>query len=258
MKGVSTKILVVMFMGFLCLFIVKAEAHFQMLIPSDDIVEQGENQQIQLDLLFNHPFEYLEGLMNMEKPEKFGVVIMGKRNNLIDTLKIHKIKGLKTWKATYKIKRPGDHIFYVIPKPYWEQAEEKYIIHITKVVVNAFGMEEGWNKPVGLKAEILPLTRPYGLWAGNTFCGKALVNGKPAAHASVEVEYYNEKHRIKTPSETFNTQVITTDDNGIFTYTIPWDGWWGFAVLTEGEKINGKDVEIGAVMWVRAYKPIGR
>ncbi|HDD35774.1 MAG TPA: DUF4198 domain-containing protein, partial [Candidatus Desulfofervidus auxilii] len=94
MKGVSTKILVVMFMGFLCLFIVKAEAHFQMLIPSDDIVEQGENQQIQLDLLFNHPFEYLEGLMNMEKPEKFGVVIMGKRNNLIDTLKIHKIKGL--------------------------------------------------------------------------------------------------------------------------------------------------------------------
>jgi len=38
-------------------------------------------------------------------------------------------------------------------------------------------MEEGWDQPLGLKAEILPLTRPYGLWAGNTFCGKALFNG---------------------------------------------------------------------------------
>jgi len=104
MKRVLTKILIVIFMGFFGIFIGKAEAHFQMLIPSDDIVEQGENSQIKLNLLFNHPFEYLEGLMNMEKPDQFGVMVMGKKYDLLDTLKLHKIKGLKTWKATYRVK----------------------------------------------------------------------------------------------------------------------------------------------------------
>jgi len=51
MKRVLTKILIVMFIGFFGIFIGKAEAHFQMLIPSDDIVEQGENPQIQLAAL---------------------------------------------------------------------------------------------------------------------------------------------------------------------------------------------------------------
>jgi len=72
-------------------------------------------------------------------------------------------EGFRTWKASYEIRRPGNHIFYVEPAPYWEPAEGKYIIHYAKTAINAFEMEEGWDVPVGLRAEIIPLTRPYGI-----------------------------------------------------------------------------------------------
>jgi cobalt/nickel transport protein len=31
---------------------------------------------------------------------------------------------------------------------------------------------------------------------------------------------------------------------------MPKEGWWGFAALMEGDKINGKDVEVGALIWI--------
>jgi cobalt/nickel transport protein len=49
--------------------------------------------------------------------------------------------------------------------------------------------------------------------------------------------------------------VVRTDDNGIFTFTCPRTGWWGFAALLEGDKtVKGpdgkeKDMEMGAVLW---------
>jgi cobalt/nickel transport protein len=48
------------------------------------------------------------------------------------------------------------------------------------------------------------------------------------------------------------TQVVKADGNGVFTYGRSQGGWWGFAALnTDERKIEGKDVEIGAVIWVR-------
>lgn len=37
--------------------------------------------------------------------------------------------------------------------------------------MNALGLEEGWDSEIGLETEIVPLTRPYGLWTGNVFTG---------------------------------------------------------------------------------------
>jgi cobalt/nickel transport protein len=120
-------------------------------------------------------------------------------------------------------------------------------------------MEEGWDEEVGLKTEIIPLTRPYGLWAGNVFEGIVKVNGKPVPYGEVEVEYYNEKGELKAPADPFVTQVIKADENGIFSYAMPRAGWWGFAALnTDTRKIKHTDgneypVEIGAVLWVKTY-----
>ena len=125
------------------------------------------------------------------------------------------------------------------------------------MVVNAFGAEEGWDETVGLPAEIIPLTRPYGIWEGNTFRGLVLINGKPAPNLEVEVEYYNKDGKAHAPKDPFVTQVIKTDKNGIFTYTIPWAGWWGFSALGDGGtlKKDGKSypVELDAVIWIKAY-----
>lgn len=233
-----------------------SKAHFGMIIPSDDMVTKADNKNVTLKVMFVHPME--GDYMNMEKPTQFGVMVIGKKQNLLNTLKEKKVKGLSTWETTYKIKRPGDHIFYVEPKPYWEPAEDCFIIHYTKVIVNSLGMEEGWEEEVGLKTEIVPLTRPYGLWTGNVFQGIVKVNGKPVPYAEVEVEYYNQKGKVKWPADPMITQVVKADKNGMFTYAMPRAGWWGFAALNEDEKkmkYKGEDkaIEIGAVLWIRTH-----
>jgi len=231
--------------------------HFQTLIPSTDICEDQTQAAISLNLTFCHPFE--GDLMHMAKPEQFGVVIKGaKRLDLLSTLEERKKDGLSTWHTSYTLNTPGDHVFFTEPEPYWEPAEETFIIHYTKVVVNGFGMELGWDAEIGLKIEIMPLTRPYGLYTGNLFQGMVLVNGTPAASTEVEVEYYNDKGTYTAPAGPFITQVIKTDANGVFSYAMPKAGWWGFAALSEDENtmLNPRDgkqypVEIGALIWVR-------
>ncbi len=239
-----------------------ASAHFQMIIPDDDMVSQNESPTINLDVRFWHP---LEGHgMDMVTPAKFGVLTSGKDLNLSDTLQPQKVEdhnGDKrdTFTAKYRLKKPGDHIFYIEPKPYWEPAEESFIVHYTKVVVNGFGMEAGWDEEIGQKAEIVPLTRPYGLWAGNVFQGIVKVNGEPVPFSEVEVEYYNRDGGVTPPADPMITQVIKADANGVFTYVMPWGGWWGFAALNEDENTmqhDGKDypVELGAVLWVKTHE----
>jgi cobalt/nickel transport protein len=236
------------------LFFSVSWAHFGMIIPSDDIVGKEDKKVITLTIKFIHPFE--GDYMNMEMPKAFGVMVGGAKQDLLKTLQKKDVKKFTTWGTSYQIKSPGDYAFYVEPAPYWEPAEESFIVHYTKVIVNALGLEEGWDEEVGLETEIVPLTRPYGLWAGNVFQGVVKVDGKPVPHAEVEVEYYNEGGRIKPPAESYITQVIKADQNGVFTYAMPKAGWWGFAALNTADYTlahEGKEypVEIGAVLWVR-------
>ncbi|MBF0227231.1 MAG: DUF4198 domain-containing protein [Desulfobacterales bacterium] len=249
---------------FIIFFIVPSVyAHFGTIIPSDDIITQEDNKSINLEIKFIHPMEM--HYMEMEKPVKVGVMYKGKME-YIDSLTSDKNKSpdqtdeFTFWKTEFQIKRPGDYTFFVEPKPYWEPAEDCFIIHYAKVCVNTLGLEAGWDDPVGLETEIIPLTRPYGLWTGNIFTGKVLVKGKVVPNAEVEVEYLNESigniSIIKPPADPYITQVVKADSNGIFSYAMPKAGWWGFAALNEADfKIKHDDqekgVEIGAVYWVK-------
>ncbi|MGE4293803.1 MAG: DUF4198 domain-containing protein, partial [Desulfovibrio sp.] len=130
-------------------------------------------------------------------------------------------------------------------------AEDNYIIHYTKTVVDAFEGGEEWNQPVGVKTEIVPLTRPFGNYAGNVFQGVVLLDGKPAPYTRVEVEFYNKDGKREAPNGRMITQEVLADSNGVFTFCCPWKGWWGFAALNDADyKIEGKDVELGAVLWM--------
>jgi len=228
-------------------------AHFGVILPSDDIVQGNDPHKITLSYQFMHPFE--QSFMELVRPEEAGVVIRDKRQVFTPGLKKESMKGHVAWSTSMVLNRPGDYLFYMIPQPYWEPAEGKYIQHFTKVIVNAFGLEDGWYKPVGLKTEIVPLARPYGLWTGNVFCGQVLLNGKPAPYSDVEIEYYNSGQKVKAPAEAYVTQVVGTDSKGMFWYAMPRAGWWGFAALNDGEDLvkDGKKVpvELGAVLWIR-------
>ncbi|MFC1824462.1 DUF4198 domain-containing protein [Thermodesulfobacteriota bacterium] len=239
------------------MFPVQSSAHFGMVIPSDDMVMPGDRTTITLDLMFWHPFEGLG--MDLVKPVKFAVLSNGKPKDLLDSLQSRQIKGHQTWRCNYKIKRPGVYTFFMEPEPYFEAGEDCYIVHYTKVVVAAFGDDEGWKEEIGLKTEIIPLSRPYGLYAGNVFQGIVKLDTKPVPFAEVEIEYYNKGGKYKAPTDYMITQTIRADANGVFTYAVPRSGWWGFAALStsdtkkdhNGEK---KDVELGAVIWVHFHE----
>ena len=228
-------------------------AHFGMAIPSDNMVMADEAKKIKVVFSFSHPFE-MQG-MDLERPLEISVVVNGKKEALNQELIQTKVMRHKAWEVTYRLKRPGVYQFYMIPRPYWEPAEDKYIVHYTKTIVAAFGDEEGWAEPVGLRTEIVPLSRPFGLYSGNLFQGVVLLDGKPVPYAEVEVEYYNQDGRAEAPSDYMVTQVIKADANGVFSYAVPRPGWWGFAALnTAPERLKHKgeekEVELGAVIWV--------
>lgn len=249
----------------LCIFLIifcatVCVAHFGMIIPSNDVVGKDDNKEIGLLLQFTHPFEG-GPQMQLDKPEKFGVVSGDKVTSLLDTLNEKKIDGKSTWESTYRITRPADYIFFMVPKPYWEPAEDKFIVHVTKVIVDALGAEEGWDKPIAKAAdipvEIIPLTRPYSLYAGNIFTGQVLKDGKPVGDCEVEVEFWG-KGKTKAPTDSHVAQVVKTNETGHFSFVMPKAGWWGFSAIMEAEKplkFEGKDkkVELGAVLWVHAY-----
>lgn len=233
-----------------------AQAHFQELIPSADIVSEATGKTITLELTFTHPFEG-GPVMEMSTPAQFGVFAHGGKHDLMSSLEPRSVSGKTAYQARYTLRAPGDYVFYVEPSPYWEPAERKMIVHYAKVVVDAFGAEEGWDAMVGLPVEIQPLVRPYGVWTGNIFRGVVRRDGEPVPFADVEVEWRNDG-TVKAPADPFVTQLIKADAQGVFAYAMPRAGWWGFAALLQGKEPmkapSGEvvPVEQGALMWVKA------
>ena len=253
MKRISALFLAVALLG-ACAAI--SQAHFQLLKPSTDIVTIRGDKTVDFDIRFTHPME--QGpVMEMGEPKEFGVIFDGMKRDLTDSLEPVKIDGKAAYRASYTVKRPADYLFYLEPAPYWEPAEGKMIVHYTRVLVNGMGAGGGWDVSADLPVEIEPLIRPYGLWTGNVFRGVVKRDGKPVPGAEIEVEYYNEGGKVDIPSSPYVTQVIKADENGVFSYAMPREGWWGFAVLVEGEEKmenpDGKEVpvELGGLIWVR-------
>lgn len=250
------KLSISLYLSFLGIIFAAAsvQAHYGMMIPSDSMVMQDDDRTVHLTASFSHPFEGVG--MELVKPKVFSVMANGKTQDLLGSLKQVKVMDHTAWKTDYKIKRPGVYMFYMEPHPYWEPAEDCFIIHYTKTVVTSFGDDEGWDEEIGLKTEIVPLSKPYGLYAGNVFQGIVKLDGKPVPYAEIEVEYYNEDNKVQAPTDYMVTQTIKADGNGVFTYAAPKSGWWGFAALNGADyklKQEGreKDVELGAVLWIK-------
>ncbi len=249
-------------------------AHFQMLYTPESALNTGS--KIELRHVFTHPFAD-EHTMDMGKQhdskennpvEAFYVINKGKKKDLLGSLKAITWKGNHNsgaaYQSQYKAKRMGDHLFVMQPAPYYEANEEAYIQQITKMVINVAGAPTDWDKELGLKAEIVPLTKPYSIWTGSTFSGIVKSNGKPVPFAEIEVEFLNRdvdlaanamgKAYVEAPHDSFVTMGIKADQDGKFTFGIPKAGWWGFCALGAGSdtEYKGKELSQDAVIWVQA------
>ncbi|PLW78625.1 DUF4198 domain-containing protein [Cohaesibacter celericrescens] len=241
-----------------------AQAHFQLVFTPQVIFERTSD--VPLKLLFWHPFENGH-VMDMVTPQSFYAVHKGKKIDLMNSLKPMRFKGSSNegdgFDASIKLKRNGDYILVVEPTPYFEGSEDMFIQQITKSYLNKGGVPSGWEEPVGLVAEIIPLNKPTNVIAGSTFTGRVLSEGKPVAGAEIEVEYLAATPDMDTNSPTSTTAtppaggtiVALSDANGYFTFGIPKAGFWGFAALGVGPatEYEGKALSQDAVIWIKAH-----
>jgi cobalt/nickel transport protein len=259
------------------LMVSSAFAHFQMLYTPNMALEKG--QTIELREVFTHPFAD-EHTMDMGKQhdtktlapvEEFYVINKGKKKDLKESLKKITFQGHhnsgSAYESQYKARRMGDHIFILKPAPYYEAGEDIYIQQITKTIINVAGTPTDWDADLGLKAEIVPLTKPYAIWEGGSFTGIVKSHGKPVPYAEIEVEYINRDidlknqktgpSRVQAPQDAFITMGIKANKDGEFTFAIPKAGFWGFCALGAGsdKEYKGKELSQDAVIWVEA-KPM--
>jgi len=244
-----------------------AWAHFQMAYTPSVSANPGET--LNLKLVFTHPF-HAGHTMDMETPKAFFVEHKGKRTDLTDSLKKISWKSLTNsgiaYEANYKVRTMGDYVFCLEPEPYFEKSEDSYIQQFTKSYVNVAGMATDWDREIGMPAEIVPLDKPYGVWAGSTFRGVVMGDGKPVPHAEIEVEFMNheplmednafaEKAAFEAPYPFMETLTIKANDKGEFVFGIPREGWWGFAALGVGPETEykGKELSQDGVIWVYAH-----
>ena len=240
-----------------------AQAHFQLIYTPD--VNLQKPAEIPILLLFWHPFENGHA-MDMGKPEQFFVSHKGKKTDLLDTLKPVTFTGAENSAAAsetkYQLKGIGDYIFALVPAPYLETTEDKYIQQIAKSYVNLGETPTGWDEPLGLPTEVVPLVKPTAVVTGSTFTGRVLSEGKPVAGTELEIEYIAAEPNLATRTAgkvtvtppPGGTLVIHTDDNGVFTFGIPKAGFWGFAALGTGpaKEFQGKELSQDAIIWIRA------
>ncbi|SDE38177.1 DUF4198 domain-containing protein [Rhodospira trueperi] len=241
-----------------------ALAHFQLAYtPEVNLEKPGE---VSMKFFFWHPMENGHA-MDMGAPSELALYFKGEKTDLTDRLApvtFHAAHNeAQGYEATIPVKRNGDYIVAFTPAPYYEESEDIYIQQITKSYLNKGGAPTGWNEPVGLPTEIVPLNKPTNVIAGSTFSGVLLSDGEPVAGAEIEIEYMAAPPDMETnrPTEPTagpmpgGTVVAITDADGAFTFGIPKAGFWGFAALGSGPatEFEGKELSQDAVLWVRAY-----
>jgi len=242
----------------------QANAHFQLIYTPDINVKKAGD--LPLKLVFWHPMSNGHA-MAMGEPVEFYSAFKGQKTDLKPTLKPMTFKGLSNEAAAYdasvSLKRNGDYSLVAVPSPYYEESEDIYIQQITKVVVNKGGVPTDWFEPLGLKTEIVPLSKPYGALVGSTFSGVLLKNGQPAPGVEIEIEHMisepdmntNKPQNTKVSEVPGGAIVVLSDAQGKFSVGIPKAGYWGFAALGSGpdSEFKGKELSQDAVLWIKAH-----
>ena len=236
----------------------QALAAFGMLIPSRLTVDSARDAALAVSLRFWEPFENIGS--DLEMPASFQVYHGGKTTDLSMTLTEGTESGRRTWQTAYTVVEPGAYAFVMEQRPIYDKDNDAFSVHSTKVYVNAFGSDEGWDSALGLKAEIVPLVTPGSLYAGNVFQGVVLMGGEPAPYAQVAVQWYpGPGKRGVAPHRGMITQVLRADKGGVFTYAAPRSGWWCFAASNAAKERlpyqnEDKPVEIISEFWVYFYE----
>jgi cobalt/nickel transport protein len=239
-----------------------APAAIGVLLPSDDVVGPGDSAVVTVGARLYDPLQ--RRFEAAGKPQRLGVQFLGEETSLLAAGKPAGDTAAAGWVAPQAIKRPGDYTFFAELAPQWHAAEEQFFIHAAKLCVNAVGLEEGWDEPVGLDAEIVPMSRPYGQGPGSLFSGQVLLKGEPAPYAMIEIVALGPNPDNPPPgplpAAPYLSQKVRADADGVFHAAMPRPGWWGFAATLDVERTilhEGADMPVSLVssFWVLTRDP---
>ena len=233
--------------------------YFTILRAAPPLVSGPKSTQLDVSIAFGHPFEYTAedmDLVQMFASIRYPLEEGGQpiRREYLDTLRRVKYLKKNAWAGTIPLPEPGLYQLVLETRPYWAEKQGIFLQQFAQTLVPVQGYEYGWEVPVGLKLEILPLTRPFGLMAPALFTGRVLLDGKILPDTPVRIEYLNEDRRT-VPSPYHQTQRLRTNEHGVFSFVCPHPGWWGFAAVTQGDPLRGpdgqsKNTELSGVLWL--------
>jgi len=238
--------------------------YFAILRSDPPLVSDQKSKALNVSIAFGHPFAQTAvdmDLVQMFAAIQYPVKDTGQtiRREFLDTLKPVKYKDKNAWTGTISLPDPGLCQLVLETRPYWAEEQGIFLQQFAQTLVPVQGSEYGWENPVGLKLEILPLTRPFGLTAPALFTGRVLLDGKIMPETPVRIEYLNEDRRT-APSPYHQTQRARTDKHGVFSFVCPHPGWWGLAAVTRGDPLKGpdgqpKNTELAGVLWIYVDPP---
>ncbi|MDR2695296.1 MAG: DUF4198 domain-containing protein [Deltaproteobacteria bacterium] len=238
--------------------------YFAILRADPPLVSDDKCKALNISIAFGHPFGQTAvdmDLVQMFAAIKYPLELGGQtvRREFLDTLKPAKYLKKNSWAGTIPLPDPGLYQLVLETRPYWEEKQGIFLQQFAQTLIPVQGCEYGWEIPVGLKLEILPLTRPFGLTAPALFTGRVLLDGKSLSDTPVRIEYLNEDKRT-LPSPHHQTQRVRTDERGAFSFVCPHPGWWGLAAVTQGDPLKGSDgkpknTELSGVLWLYVDPP---
>ncbi len=249
----------------LCLWLpLTASSHYHTYWPKKPGCYGQPGEVVTWQYFWGHPFEML--ISDAPPPKFFIRTPAGQKENVklkeITLTDQESGKDRRAYEVEYRPSSPGDYYLCLEGQPQFIPEEnilwQDYVKAVWHVVA-----EKGWDKPVGLDFEIIPLTRPYGWPTGSLFNAQARFMGKPLKGAAVEVEKFNgffvpqdkmPKDLTGADNVPLITRVTKTDVNGYLSCTLDSPGWWIITVVHPHGKKNwqGKTypLERRASLWV--------
>jgi cobalt/nickel transport protein len=241
-----------------------AWAHYPMAITPKGMTEPGE--AVEFLLTNGHPF--MNDRFNAPRPEKVGVYPPERRyRSLISKVtSATTAQGTRAFKVRYTPKEAGDYIFSFHTGEVREKPQRR-VVDFVKLILHVrheSGAQVGWRRVIGDPLEIVPLTRPYAIPVGTAFRGKVVFNtrsgprgrefqSQPMLEGVVEAESFTPDRRPGWAYLPRNRLAVQTDDNGIFSVTLPQAGWWLLSCATDGgpgEQGSTKMLVRRAVLWL--------
>jgi cobalt/nickel transport protein len=233
--------------------VVVASAQFHTFWPDNENGYARRGKPVSWDYFWGHPYEMV--IFDAKKPNFYVARPDGKTDSVEASqvqMKDEETGKMRTaYRMRYKPTALGDSYLCLEAPLYVVEEEEVFLKDYVKQCIHVMA-EEGWDRPVGMEIEIIPVTRPYGMEEGFVFKGQALFKGKPLADAWVEIEKFNGFHvnHENLPTDQYGnenvsmiTRVSKTDLNGYVVYTLDEPGWWMVSVSHADGEINheGRD-----------------